>query len=248
MTPPQDGLSNPRDVKAQMSSGTFQADGETLAYSHYVPMREPREVALSLHGAGPAGRERIRYLAEHLASKGSSLFCFDFSGHGESTGHLMESSLSRRTYQAAAALRVMKQRPTLLIGTSMGGHVAASILTATAPDYLVLFCPALYGDDSIDLPFDEHFTAAITQPSSFEHSSLRRDLAAYDGKSLLIIGEDDRIIPPRVVEIYGEELRKEGQSKLLTLPGAPHNLHGWANQSAENKLAILRAVDDLLDG
>jgi uncharacterized protein len=230
-----------------MLSGTFQADGETLAYSHYVPLHEPREVALSLHGAGPAGRERISYLAEHLASTGSSLFCFDFAGHGESTGQLTESSLSRRSYQAAAALRVMQQRPTVLIGTSMGGHIAASVLTATAPDFLVLFCPALYGDDSIDLPFDEQFTAAIRKPSSFEHSSLRRDLAGYAGKSLLVIGEDDRIIPPRVVEIYGNELRKEGQFRLLTLPGAPHNLHGWANQSPENKSAILSAVDDLLD-
>jgi uncharacterized protein len=230
-----------------MLTGKFQADGETLAYSHYVPHQEPREVALSLHGAGPAGRERIGYLAEHLASRGSSLFCFDFSGHGESTGHLAESSLSRRSYQAAAALRVMEQRPTVLIGTSMGGHVAANILTATAPDYLMLFCPALYGDDSIDLPFDESFSAAIRQPSSFEHSSLRRDLASYGGKSLLIVGEDDRIIPPRVIEIYEEELRKEGQLTLLTLPGAPHNLHGWAGQSDENRSAILRAVDDLLD-
>jgi hypothetical protein len=229
-----------------MLTGTFQADGETLAYSHYAPQHEPREVALSLHGAGPAGRERIKYLAEHLTSQGSSLFCFDFSGHGESTGHLTESSLSRRSYQAAAALRLMWQRPTVLIGTSMGGHVAASILTATAPDCLVLFCPALYGDDSIDLPFDEGFTAAIRKPSSFERSSLRRDLASYCGKSLLIVGEDDRIIPPRVVEIYGEELRKEGQFRLLTLPGAPHNLHEWANQSPENKSIILRAIDELL--
>ena len=162
-----------------MLTGTFQADGETLAYSHYVPLPEPREVALSLHGAGPAGRERISYLAEHLASTGSSLFCFDFAGHGESTGQLTESSLSRRSYQAAAALRVIDRRPTVLIGTSMGGHVAASVLTATAPDFLVLFCPALYGDDSTDLPFDEQFTAAIRKPSSFEHSSLRRDLAGY---------------------------------------------------------------------
>jgi hypothetical protein len=37
-------------------------------------------------GAGPADRERIGYLAEHLVSRGFSAFCFDFSGHGESTG------------------------------------------------------------------------------------------------------------------------------------------------------------------
>jgi uncharacterized protein len=229
-----------------MLNGTFQADGETLAYTHYVPLREPREVALSLHGAGPAGREQIRYLAEHLTSNGSSLFSFDFSGHGESTGHLTESSLSRRARRTVPALRMMDRRPTLLIGTSMGGHVASSVLAAADPKFLLLFCPALYGDESVGLPFDERFTAAIRKPSSFEHSSLKRDLARYRGKSLLVIGEVDRIIPPRVVEIYGEELGKEGQFRLLKLPGAPHNIHGWVNQSPENKLAVLRAVDDLL--
>jgi pimeloyl-ACP methyl ester carboxylesterase len=231
-----------------MLNGSFPADGETLAYSLYAPLREPREVALSLHGAGPAGRERIGYLAEHLASAGSSLFCFDFSGHGESSGHLAESSLSRRSLQAITALQVMEKPPTLLIGTSMGGHIASSVLTAAAPKFLVLFCPALYGDDSLDRPFDRRFSDSIRKPASFEHSSLRRDLGRYAGKSLLIIGEDDRIIPPRVVEIYGQELRKEGQFTLLRLPGAPHNLHGWAQQSPENRLAILRAVDQLLGG
>jgi hypothetical protein len=77
-----------------MRNGTFTADGETLAYSHYVPaaspnenVPSPNETGLSLHGAGPAGRERIGYLAEHLVSRGFGAFCFDFSGRGESTGN-----------------------------------------------------------------------------------------------------------------------------------------------------------------
>jgi pimeloyl-ACP methyl ester carboxylesterase len=231
-----------------MLNGAFEADGETLAYTHYVPSREPREIALSLHGAGPAGRERIRYLAEHLAAGGSSLFCFDFSGHGESSGQLRDSSLSRRSLQVEAALELLARKPTVLIGTSMGGHVASSLLAAMEPKFLILFCPALYGDDSFALPFDERFSAAIRRPSSFEASSLRADLARYRGKSLLIVGADDRIIPPRVIDIYGEELGKEGQFKLLRLPGAPHNIHGWALQDPANKTAILEAVDGLLCG
>jgi hypothetical protein len=51
-----------------MRNGTFTADGEILAHSHYVPAASPNERVLSLHGAGPAGRERIGYLAEHLCS------------------------------------------------------------------------------------------------------------------------------------------------------------------------------------
>jgi uncharacterized protein len=137
-----------------MQSGTFVTDGETLAYSHYVPAGLPNERALSLHGAGPAGRERFRYLAEHLVSRGSSAFSLDFPGHGESTGKLRESSLVRRAIQARAAIEFMPQFPTVLIGTSMGGHVASSIVAETRGKFLILFCPALYGDDCINVSFD----------------------------------------------------------------------------------------------
>jgi pimeloyl-ACP methyl ester carboxylesterase len=231
-----------------MQHGTFATDGETLAYSLHVPADLPSERALSLHGAGPAGRERFRYLAEHLVSRGSSAFSFDFSGHGESTGKLRESSLARRAVQAKAAIEFMPQFPTVLIGTSMGGHVASSIVSDTKAKFLILFCPALYGDDCINVPFDERFTAAIRKPSSFEDSSVRSDLMKFQGRSLIIIGEEDKIIPPRVVEIYRQELQQSSELTFVNLPGAPHNIHGWAMQNAGNMAMVLRAIDELLDG
>ena len=231
-----------------MRNGTFTADGEPLAYSHYIPAASPDERVLSLHGAGPAGRERIRYLAEHLVSRGSSAFCFDFSGHGESTGKLQESSLVRRAVQARAAVEFMPRCPTVLIGTSMGGHVASSIVSATKAKFLILFCPALYGDDCIDVPFDERFTAAIRTPSNFENASVRADLRKFHGRSLIIIGEEDKIIPPRVVEIYRQELQENSELTFVRLPGAPHNIHGWATQNDGNMAMVLRAIDELFDG
>lgn len=240
---------------SKMRNGTFTADGETLAYSHYVPaaspnenVPSPNETVLSLHGAGPAGRERIGYLAEHLVSRGFGAFCFDFSGHGESTGKLQESSLVGRAVQAKAALEFMPQFATVLIGTSMGGHVASSIVSATRAKFLILFCPALYGDDCVDVPFDERFTASIRKPSSFANSSARSDLGEFQGRSLIIIGEEDKIIPPRVVEIYRQELQKNSELTFVRLPGAPHNIHGWATQYDANMAMVLRAIDELFDG
>jgi alpha-beta hydrolase superfamily lysophospholipase len=164
-----------------MRNGTFTADGETLAYSHYVAAASPHETVLSLHGAGPAGRERIGYLAQHLVSRGSGAFCFDFSGHGESTGKLQESSLVRRAVQAKAAIAFMPEFPTVLIGTSMGGHVASSIVPATRAKFLILFCPALYGDDCIDVRFDQRFTAAINGGS---RSALGASIASGDTRPI----------------------------------------------------------------
>lgn len=228
--------------------GSFEADSEVLAYSSYVPPARPAQVSLSLHGAGPAGRQRIAYLAEHLVARGSSLFCFDFSGHGESTGKLSESTLTRRRHQAQSAVRVMGEKPTLLIGTSMGGHVASSIITEVTPEYLLLFCPALYGDHSVELPFDTRFTAAIRLPLSFETSSVRNNLARFSGKSLIIVGDDDQVIPPRVIDIYRNELAKSGKNHVLRISDAPHNIHEWAILRPENAALITAAVDDFLSG
>jgi hypothetical protein len=103
-----------------MRNDIFTADGEILAYSRYVPAASLNRRVLSLRGAGPADRERIGYLAEHLVSRGFSAFCFDFSGHGKSTAKLQQSSLVRRAVQTKAAIEFMPQFPTVLIGTSYG--------------------------------------------------------------------------------------------------------------------------------
>ena len=81
---------------------------------------------LSLHGAGTAHRGLVSYIAEHLASKEQALMRFDFSGHGESSGTLKESSLTSRLDEAKAALQFLDTSAGIcLIGSSMGGHVAA---------------------------------------------------------------------------------------------------------------------------
>lgn len=87
----------------------------------------------------------------------------------------------------------MSQRPTVLIEASTRGHVASNIVADVEPEFLILFCLARFGDDSIDLPFRERSTAAYRGPARFEHPSLRSDL----GQSLFVAGNDDRIVAPR---------------------------------------------------
>src|SRR5882724_3836568 len=97
----------------------------------------------------------ISWLAERAC------FAFDFSGHGDNIGHLREVRLSKRSPRAKSAPQVMAQRPTVLIEASMRGHVASNIVADVEPEFLILFCLALFGDDSIDLPF----ASARPQPS-----------------------------------------------------------------------------------
>src|SRR2546425_11226766 len=99
----------------------FAVGGEALAGNIISgsELDEPR--LLLVHGAGQATKERARPLALKLAEYNISSFGFDFSGHGESTGKLEESSLYKRTTEAKEACRFLtSEEPLTVCGFSMG--------------------------------------------------------------------------------------------------------------------------------
>lgn len=222
-------------------TGQFEADHETLSYVHYETQKPASHSLLSLHGAGPSGKDRVAYICEFLQLQNVESLVFDFSGHGESTGILRESSLRRRASQAEAAYDFAPNLPNILVGTSMGAHIALMLMASHKFSHLILFCPALYGDDVVDIPFDEKFTNAIRQPGSFENSSALEGLCEFEGKTLLFMGTEDKIIPPRVVELY-ENARRGKDHKTVWLEGCEHVIHGWALKNELGKQRILSEV------
>lgn len=88
----------------------FRSGDNTLKGTIVRHNEKSMPTVLSLHGAGKADRNRIRYLLERLAELGMSSFCFDFSGHGESTGTLKESSLGRRRQEVRAAYQFLDSK------------------------------------------------------------------------------------------------------------------------------------------
>src|SRR5205823_2769876 len=77
--------------------GTLATDDETLVYEVHA---RPKQNAVIMHGAGQANRKRYYAVASELESRGIGVLLFDFSGHGESSGFIGESSLERRAKQA----------------------------------------------------------------------------------------------------------------------------------------------------
>src|SRR5277367_5064447 len=104
-----------------ISDVEFQSGVNTLKGTIVRHSEISLPTVLSLHGAGKSNRNRIRYLLDSLAKDDISSFCFDFSGHGESTGSLEQSSLTKRRQEAISAYQFLdNKKPLTVIGSSMG--------------------------------------------------------------------------------------------------------------------------------
>jgi hypothetical protein len=51
-----------------------------------------------------------------------------------------------------------------------------------------------------------------------------------------------------LLKYIGKSLQESGELTFVRLPGAPHNMHGWATQNDANMVMVLRAIDELFDG
>ncbi|MGE0211063.1 MAG: alpha/beta hydrolase [Parvibaculaceae bacterium] len=105
-------------------------NGPRLAFFRHVP--EPRIEArtglLWLGGfrSDMTGTKAVA-LNEHAARTGRPYVRFDYSGHGASEGTFEACTLSDWTADAGRAFESLTQGPTVLVGSSMGGHIALSL-------------------------------------------------------------------------------------------------------------------------
>ncbi|MEE1752884.1 alpha/beta hydrolase [Streptomyces sp. SP18CS02] len=222
----------------------FEAAGERLAATRTTGTGESDPRILSLHGLGPtATRHRTRYLLDALADHGHGSLTFDFSGNGDSTGELARSTLRRRrTETLAAAQWLDRTRPPVVIGTSMGAHLAASTVPELRPSALVLFCPATYPAHAADLPFDGSLVRPANHPDSPAYAGLRH----FDGDLLIVGGRKDQVCPPAVIEGYLEHARRARTAEVVWLDGCDHFVHRWLPDQEHPRAEITQAVLRLL--
>jgi alpha-beta hydrolase superfamily lysophospholipase len=102
--------------------------GDHIVLDWTAPAGGCRQAAVFIHGLGSHRRgEKSLHFAQRFAALGWGYLALDLRGHGESSATLGELSLTRCLEDLAAALAWLPAdaHPALLIGSSMGGAVAA---------------------------------------------------------------------------------------------------------------------------
>lgn len=247
---------------SQTSEFVLETDGEVLQGTilQPVPQRagddegsDPGHVhstVLIMHGAGTASQQRMLPLAGDFARRGRRAAVFDFSGHGRSTGLLPDLSLRRRRDQARAVIdRVLPAKaPLLLLGFSMSGQTVADLVEVYGERVtgVGLFSPAVYDAAAWDVPFGLGFSALIRRPDSWRDTRAFASFAAFQGSAVLVVPEQDDVIPPDVTRLLAETLRGRPGSayRRLRISGSAHQLGLWLAEHPQDRATV---VDALLD-
>jgi pimeloyl-ACP methyl ester carboxylesterase len=180
-----------------------------------------------LHGGGDYSiKERIYDFAEPILKKKINILTFDFSGHGESTGTIQESSLRKRTTEAKEGInQFVTESPIILCGASMGGYIALKILKSYNVKTLLLFGPALYDAKAYDVRFDQGFTQIIREPESWRNTDVLDALENFEGNVLIVMGQKDEVIPPGVIQLIYQHAKKARKKEIYTIANCPHKIN-----------------------
>lgn len=225
----------------------FTSDGNKLSANLYLP-QEATEGVLILHGGGKSSKDRFIVLQEFLASHDIASFAFNFRGVGDSEGTFENGSLDNRLDDAIDALhefsKYIDTNRIYVIGSSMGGHVAAKLIEKEPhiPGLMLLYAAA-YGKDAEDKKLNNAFTKEIHKDHNWDNSPAFSALENYAGNVLVVYGEHDAVIPQDVQQTYKKLIANKGT--FLLLPHASHLL--LSPQSKQEKQATEQAYAAILN-
>jgi alpha-beta hydrolase superfamily lysophospholipase len=208
-----------------------------LAYTLWLPDREPEGGLLVLHGAG-SRKENHHDMARAARGAGLAAICFDMRGHGASEGVLGSSALDD-----VAAIASLLPRPLALRGSSMGGYMAICAAEPAGASAVVAVCPAAA----------EHLQSGLRSGSfdfRVDAPSLEALLEAHDPAEvvsrstiplMLQHAEGDERIPWTNSQTLYERSAAE-LKRLIVLPGGHHrSLQHDAEMQAEAIRFVQRA-------
>jgi len=178
-------------------------DGATIAY-HRVAGRAPGVVFLGGFRSDMTGT-KASFLEEYCRRRGQAFVCFDYFGHGASSGDLAVGTIGRWAEDAVAVLDALTEGRQILIGSSMGGwimllaalarpeRIHALVGMAAAPDFtenLWLRLDAAQRQACCE-------TGAVTLPSKYDPLGYTHTLLLFeDGRRHLVTRAEIPLLCP----------------------------------------------------
>jgi pimeloyl-ACP methyl ester carboxylesterase len=235
--------------------------GRQIAY-HRTPGQGPGVVFLGGFKSDMTGTKAV-HLQAWAEAGGRAFLRFDYSGHGASSGNILDGCITDWAADAVAAIAALTEGPQVLVGSSMGGWISLLVARAMPQRIAGLVGIAAAPDFTEDLMwagFSEAERAAVMsgrleQPSDYsdEPYVITRKLIE-DGRQNLVLraplslpfpvrllqGTADVDVPPSVA-LRLMDHADSPDLRLTLVKGADHR---FSNQ--ENLALIVAAVEEVL--
>ena len=182
------------------------------------PNGPARATAIVFHGnAGHAGHRD--FYANQLTRLGLRVILAEYPAYGPRPGELGEKSLVADAAQTIALAHSRYGEPLLIIGESLGAGVAAaaSVGQRAAIAGLLLFTPW----DRLEHVASHHYPMLPVKWLLRDRYDSVAHLAAIGRPVLVVVAEEDRIVPARFGRALYESLAEPRQ--LVVIKAADHN-------------------------
>lgn len=211
-------------MSPQVDKVFFRSGKIRIAGNKYKPESQNNVGVLFLHGGGESNKERYKAIQTMLYENDFTSLSFDFRGVGESEGILAESTLEERLEDASNAYAFLSQYvgEIVVVGTSMGAHVAARLASLKPTSGLIFLYGAAYASEAENKKFNSEFTITLHKEGSWKTSPVFTILSEYQNPIFIAYGENDKIIPPEIQAKYHQSLKPV--DTFLKLSNASHVL------------------------
>ncbi len=185
---------------------------------------------LFIHGAR-SNLHSFDLLIDQLKNRFICL-AFDHLGCGQSEGRFSDYTLNSRFEQAHFMLSYLRKIKNIfkdkiiIVGASMGAHIASRLTESGKIEYLVLRAPASYQKDYENikmtpswLPWDKSNKQWPWKPSHALEA-----ISKFSGNLLIVKSENDEIIPEVIIDEYLKQAKKVKNKKLEIIKKAPHRI------------------------
>jgi pimeloyl-ACP methyl ester carboxylesterase len=212
--------------KGSMKIQTFKRPGQfDLAYIHTPAGPGSQMLPVMFLGGYRSDMTgtKASFLEERCRARGQEFLRFDYSGHGASGGDFVAGTIGSWARDAMDIFDAILRKPTVLIGSSMGGwmamllalarpqHVAGLIGIAAAPDFTEELYARMtkaqqdlfHAQGFCDIPSDDsltpyHFTKAFYTEARSHLLLHKKHVINYP--VCLLQGQQDRAVPWQTAE------------------------------------------------
>ena len=196
------------------------------------------------------------------------MLCFDYSGHGDSGGDILEGSIGDWLEEATAMFEMLAGRRVIVVGSSMGGWIALLLARSLAKSGdtrlggLVLIAPAWDMTEKLMWDKMSDKTRAIVEtegiyyaPSNYDDPYPLTKILIEEGRNHLITAGDIEVgVPVRILQGMRDEdvpwphalalvdLLVDDDVELTLVKNAGHRF-----SEPENLRRLERTVDALIE-